>query len=59
GRRIEAAIAMIKSTHDTIESICYQVGFNDKKQFFKLFRAITGMTPKTYRDAIERIPTNT
>lgn len=56
-KRIESAISFIKTTNDTIESICYQVGFNDKKQFFKLFKANTGMTPETYRNWAKRNPT--
>ncbi len=56
-RRIESAITFIKSTSATIESICFQVGFNDKKQFFKLFKARTGRTPEAFRNWSKRNPT--
>lgn len=56
-RRIESAISYIENTDATIESIYYQVGFNDKKQFFKLFKSSTGITPEAYRNWIKRNPT--
>lgn len=57
-KRIKSAIFLVKNTSDNIESICYQVGFNDKKQFFKLFKASTGMTPEAYRIRTTKNPTN-
>ncbi len=48
-KRINAAMGLIKSTKDSIESIGQTVGIGDKKHFYKLFRAYTGLTPDMYR----------
>lgn len=48
-RRLKAAIMLIEQTDDTIQSILYQVGYQDKKHFYKLFKTYTGMTPDKYR----------
>lgn len=57
--RIKEAISCIQSTNDTIESICYHVGFSDKKQFYKHFKLATGMTPEVYRNWNKKNTTNT
>jgi AraC family transcriptional regulator, L-rhamnose operon transcriptional activator RhaR len=48
-KRMNAAINLIKSSSFSIEDICYQVGYSDKKYFYKLFKEHTGTTPNTYR----------
>lgn len=48
-KKIQKAIELISNTDDTIESICNKVGYADKKQFYKLFKEYTGMTPVNYR----------
>jgi len=57
--RIDSAISLIRTTDDTIDCICHEVGFNDRKQFFKLFKANTSMTPEVYRNWTRRNPTQT
>jgi AraC-like DNA-binding protein/mannose-6-phosphate isomerase-like protein (cupin superfamily) len=47
--RIEKAAQMLLTTQDTIESICTQVGYNDKKQFYKIFKLHFCTTPAQYR----------
>jgi AraC family transcriptional regulator, L-rhamnose operon transcriptional activator RhaR len=49
-KRIHAAIQLMKETSYSIEHISQQVGYNDKKQFYKQFKAYAGITPKQYRD---------
>jgi AraC family L-rhamnose operon transcriptional activator RhaR len=48
-KKIKEAINLIIHTDDPIETICYQVGFNDKKQFYNLFKKYTEMTPSEMR----------
>lgn len=48
-KRIQNAVDLITHTDDTIETICYKVGFKEKKQFYKLFKEYTGMTPNSLR----------
>lgn len=49
-KRMESAIELLRSTDQSIEQICYQVGYSSRKQFYRHFRAYTGVTPKQYRD---------
>lgn len=53
-KRINHAMRLLAETDDSIEKICCLVGYNDKKQFYKHFKAIAGLTPKKYRDNITR-----
>ena len=47
-KRIEKSIELLKSDM-SIEEIVRTVGFCDKKQFYKIFRKITGVTPGELR----------
>lgn len=48
-KRIREAIRLINHTDHSIEAICYQVGFKEKKQFYRLFKEYTAMTPNDMR----------
>ena len=48
--RIEKAAQMLLTTQDTTESICAQVGYHDKKQFYKMFKLHYNTTPTQYRN---------
>ena len=47
--RMEKAAQMLVNTQDTVESICIQVGYSEKKQFYKMFKIHYGTTPNKYR----------
>jgi len=47
--RIDKAAQMLINSQNTVESICMQVGYNDKKQFYKIFKSYFGLTPNQYR----------
>ena len=48
-KRIEEAIKLLKSTNLTVDKICEAVGYSEKKQFYKLFKEHTGLTPNNFR----------
>lgn len=48
-KRMIEALRMIGETDLSIENICYLVGYKDRKQFYKLFKSYTGLTPSKYR----------
>lgn len=50
-KRVEKAVELMGKTNLSIEDICYNVGYSNKKHFYKIFRNITGMTPNGYRKA--------
>lgn len=47
--RIERAKFLLQSGNETIDSICYQVGYQDVQYFRTLFKKISGMTPSEFR----------
>ena len=49
--RISLACQMLSSSPMTISEICFQTGFNGVPYFSRVFRKITGMSPKAYRSA--------
>lgn len=49
-KRIEKAIILLKETNDTILSIAMQCGYNNTANFNRIFKKITGTTPKSYRN---------
>lgn len=52
-RRISNASAMIASSpKKTFREIALSLGFYDEYHFSRMFRKITGMQPKTYRDTV-------
>lgn len=48
-KRLNKAIELLVSSDNTVDSICADVGFNDKKHFYELFRRYVGTTPGTIR----------
>lgn len=53
--RIENAKQRLEHSHDSIDEICIQVGYEDASFFRRLFKRITGITPGNYRRKF-RIP---
>ena len=47
--RTDQACALLKTTGLKVTDIAMQVGFNDMKFFYEVFKKITGMTPGDYR----------
>lgn len=47
--RITVSCNLLKETDYSIENIAVQVGFADSKSFCRVFKAIKGITPGTYR----------
>ncbi len=47
--RIRISEQYLKATDKTIEEIAFLVGFNDYKYYSQVFKQITGMTPKQYK----------
>jgi len=48
--KIEAAKKLLENTEKGLFEIMLLAGYNDMKNFRQLFKEITGMTPKAYRD---------
>ena len=48
-QRIKAAQQLLLSTNDSIEDICYTVGYSNVGYFYKVFRKLCGKSPKAYR----------
>ena len=43
--RVEQAKMLLVTTGRSVEEIAYEVGFDSPKYFFRIFKAVTGMTP--------------
>jgi len=52
--RIDIAAEMMSGTDKTIAEICYSCGFGNLSNFNRVFKRITGMTPRDYRAMISR-----
>ena len=48
-KRVNRAIELLKSTDLTITDIATQCGFNNSTNFNKIFKQITGCTPRSFR----------
>lgn len=48
--RIYQAKALLRQTNDRISSVAQQVGFQDQRYFSRVFRKITGVGPKEFRE---------
>ncbi|BAW16700.1 putative response regulator [Streptococcus intermedius] len=48
-QRIKAAQQLLLSTNDSIEDVCYAVGYSNVGYFYKVFRKLCGKSPKAYR----------
>lgn len=51
-QRIKSAQQLLLSTNDSIEDICYAVGYSNVGYFYKVFRKICGKSPKAYRKQV-------
>ena len=51
-QRIKAAQQLLLSTTESIEDICYEVGYSNVGYFYKVFRKLCGKSPKAYRQQI-------
>lgn len=48
-KRIEKSLGLLKNTDDTVLSVAAACGYNNTANFNRIFRKITGLTPKQYR----------
>ena len=48
-RRIERAMALLRSTDRSVTDICFAVGFASLGTFSRTFRAIVGRSPSAFR----------
>ncbi len=53
-RRVNRALELLRTTDDNILDIALQCGYNNTSNFNRIFRSVTGQTPKAYRDAKRR-----
>jgi AraC family transcriptional regulator, L-rhamnose operon transcriptional activator RhaR len=51
-KRIQEALRLLKETSLSIEFISHRVGYNDRKQFYKVFKGYMGITPSVVRSTI-------
>ncbi|MHA7965528.1 response regulator transcription factor [Paenibacillus sp. CAU 1782] len=51
--RMEQACLLLKDQSLRIADIALQVGYNDEKYFFQVFKKYMGMTPKQFRNTIK------
>lgn len=49
GKRIEIAREMLRKKRKNVTDVCYELGFSSMSHFIKLFKEITGLTPKQYQ----------
>jgi AraC-like DNA-binding protein len=47
--RVRHAARLLRQTGQSITEIAFEVGFNDSNYFTRQFRAVTGLTPRSYR----------
>lgn len=52
-QRIKAAQQLLLSTNDSIEDVCYAVGYSNVGYFYKVFRKLCGKSPKAYRQQMD------
>lgn len=48
-KRIELALRLLREGHETVTDIALSCGFNNTANFNKIFRKVTGLTPREYR----------
>lgn len=48
-RRVSEAVRLLSETDMSVEAICNNIGYQDKKQFYKIFRKYIGTTPQAFR----------
>jgi two-component system response regulator YesN len=52
--RINHAKRMLLTTENNCTRICYEVGYNNQSYFTRVFKQITGMTPREFRNQNKR-----
>jgi AraC-like DNA-binding protein len=57
-KRIQEAVRLLMETDDNIDRISLSVGYQDRKQFYKLFKDQTGITPGEMRKRTQKTTTN-
>lgn len=53
-KRVSYACHMLLETESTVREICFESGFNNLSNFNRLFKKYKGVTPKVYRQSLER-----
>lgn len=53
--RIAHACRMLSDEHLSISAVSYESGFNNLSHFNKLFRQITGLSPRDYRRSLRKL----
>lgn len=48
--RKERAVALLKTTHLSMESVASRLGFSEVSSFYRAFKLWTGLTPKKFRE---------
>lgn len=58
-RRIERAMALLRTTDRSVTRVCFDVGFSSLGTFSRTFREIVGQSPSAYRSQAEHwsVPT--
>lgn len=54
GRRVDRAAELLRTTRLQVQTIAQHCGIVDVHYFSKIFKKVTGMTPKEYRDTHKR-----
>lgn len=56
--RVETAKRLLETVDDSIEEITIEVGYEDERSFRRLFRSLTGLSPKAYRSKYGEQPSS-
>lgn len=52
GKRVEKAIAYMKQTEHNLTEIAFMVGYDDYTYFSRVFRKVTGKSPREYKNSL-------
>lgn len=52
-RRIDRAMELLRTTHLQVQTVAQHCGIMDVHYFSKIFKKLTGQTPKAYRDSLK------
>ena len=52
--RIEKAVELLKYTDKNVETIAFETGFSSSNYFIKCFKSKLGLSPKVYRESLEK-----
>jgi len=50
-RQVEHSEQLLAHTHLNLTRVAYEAGFGTRRAFYRVFRALLGMTPSEYRKA--------